>query len=142
MKSQRRQIPQEFDDKVIDTILSWNETFPGDSYFNKLHFVMAHLPVFVSFYHICGRASAESHESVHARMSRMKDAVSRMASTEKKYQTLFARITSNLKPGMAERDKKVTTKQTGKKRGQYNHKCTTKLQDEVETDCSVFADIL
>ena len=70
----------------------------------------------------------------------MKDAVSRMASTEKKYQTLFARITSNLKPGMAERDKKVTTKQTGKKRGQYNHKCTTKLQDEVETDCSVFAD--
>ena len=61
MKSQKRLDPDNFDIKVIDVMLAWNDAFPGDSYFNKLHFVMVHLPEFVHLYHICGRASGESH---------------------------------------------------------------------------------
>eukprot|EP00579_Thalassiosira_antarctica_P023502 CAMPEP_0201978894 /NCGR_PEP_ID=MMETSP0904-20121228/65555_1 /ASSEMBLY_ACC=CAM_ASM_000553 /TAXON_ID=420261 /ORGANISM="Thalassiosira antarctica, Strain CCMP982" /LENGTH=110 /DNA_ID=CAMNT_0048530711 /DNA_START=276 /DNA_END=605 /DNA_ORIENTATION=+ len=110
MKSQKKIDPADMDYKVIEVVLAWNDTFPGKEYFNMLHFVMAHLPAFVHRYHICGRASGESHESVHCMINRMKDAVKRMTSVTKMYRTLYVRCTSNLKPGIAERDVKVTTK--------------------------------
>mmetsp|Transcript_22812 Transcript_22812/g.40100 ORF Transcript_22812/g.40100 Transcript_22812/m.40100 type:complete len:109 (+) Transcript_22812:159-485(+) len=57
---------------------------------------MSHLPDFVEEYGICGRASGESHESVHAMLARAKESMARMASTQQKYRTLFARATVNL----------------------------------------------
>ena len=135
MKSQKKIDSTKFDDAVIDVIVEWDSVFPDEPYFNKLHFVMCHLPEFVRRYHICGRASAESHESVHATMQRMKNSIKRMSSTRKMYQTLFARTTASLKAGMAEREKKINDKQSGIKRGvgTYNTNCSTKRQDDVHS---------
>jgi len=142
MKSQKKIDPADMDYKVIEVMLAWNDTFPGKAYFNKLHFVMVHLPEFVHRYHICGRASGESHESVHCMINRMKDAVKRMASVTQMFKTLYARCTSNLKPGIAERNAKVAAKMSGPSRGgEYKNRGTgTKLLDEVETVCSIFGD--
>ena len=103
---------------------------------------MCHLPEFVRRYHICGRASAESHESVHATMQRMKNSIKRMSSTRKMYQTLFARTTASLKAGMAEREKKINDKQSGIKRGvgTYNTNYSTKRQDDVDFESTIFGD--
>ena len=55
---------------------------------------MMHMPEFVEEFGIYGRASTESHESVHSHMAKAKETLKRMAST--KYRTLFAR--KNSKP--------------------------------------------
>mmetsp|Transcript_6110 Transcript_6110/g.13845 ORF Transcript_6110/g.13845 Transcript_6110/m.13845 type:complete len:175 (+) Transcript_6110:1329-1853(+) len=57
MKSQKKIDSDQFDNTLLDFILAWDETFPGRTYFNKLHFVMMHLPDFVEEFGICGRAS-------------------------------------------------------------------------------------
>ncbi|KAL7536007.1 hypothetical protein ACHAXR_006865 [Thalassiosira sp. AJA248-18] len=138
MKSQKKIDPDYFDIKVIDVMLAWNETFPGVPYFNKLHFVMVHLPEFVRLYHICGRASGESHESVHCKMNQRKKAMIRMCSTKRMHMTLYARSTSNLKPGIPEREAAVDAKQTGKKRGRYKY--LTRRQDNVDIVGTMFKD--
>lgn len=138
MKSQKKVDSDEFDDKLLDVILAWDKAFPGRQYFNKLHVVMMHLPEFVAEYGICGRASAESHESVHAMMAKAKAAVSRMSSTKRKFKTLYARATVNLKEGIVEFKTKIQKKMTGKKRGKYNTTKDTKRQDQVEFFSSVF----
>ena len=102
MKSQKRLDPENFYIKVIDVMLAWNDAFPGDSYFNKLHFVMVHLTEFVHLYHICGRASGERRESVHCQINKRKEAMIRTSSTKKMQATLYARSTANLKPGITE----------------------------------------
>mmetsp|Transcript_26553 Transcript_26553/g.57045 ORF Transcript_26553/g.57045 Transcript_26553/m.57045 type:complete len:194 (+) Transcript_26553:2645-3226(+) len=95
MKSQKTLELKNFDNALLDYILAWDAAFPGKPYFNKLHFLMMHLPDFVEEYGICGRVSAESHESVHTMMAKSKEAMKRMASTKQKYRTLFARATAN-----------------------------------------------
>jgi len=140
MKSQSRLDSEEFDDAVIDTIVAWNAAFPDEPYFNKLHFIMCHLPEFVRRYRMCGRASAESHESAHAMIHRLKNSVKRLPSTNKRGELLFARTTANLKPGMARRERKIREKQTGIARGKYNTNKETKRQDNVDFEASIFGD--
>ena len=89
-------------------------------YFNKLHFIMMHVPEFVERYQCLGRLSAESHESVHARLAGAKKVVMKMTSTKQKYETLYARSSVDLKEGIAPRKTLVEKKMTGKKRGCYN----------------------
>ncbi|KAL7540284.1 hypothetical protein ACHAWF_006640 [Thalassiosira exigua] len=139
MKSQKRIDTDEFDEALLDFILGWNTQFPGTPYFNKLHFVMVHLPDFISEYGICGRASAESHESVHARFSRLKQLVKRMVSVPQRYKTLFARSTMNLTDGVADVELQVKDKMTGNERGEYNTDRLTKMKDEVELSSSIFS---
>ena len=89
---------------------------------------------------MCGRASAESHESAHAMIHRLKNSVKRLPSTNKRSELLFARTTANLKPGMARRERKISDKQTGIKRGKYNTNKETKRQDNVDFESTVFGD--
>ena len=56
----------------------------------------------VKEHHICGRASGESHESVHCQINKRKEAMIGTSSTEKMQATLYARSTANLKPGITE----------------------------------------
>ncbi|KAL7525991.1 hypothetical protein ACHAWF_001590 [Thalassiosira exigua] len=60
MKSQKPLDLDTFDEALLDFILAWNKAFPETPYFNKLHFVMMHLPEFVAEYGFCGRVSAEA----------------------------------------------------------------------------------
>ena len=59
---------------------------------------------------MCGRKSAESHESVHTLISRIKEAVKRMTLTEKMFNTIFARLMADLKPGVAGKKEKTAEK--------------------------------
>ena len=140
MKSQKTIESKNFDNKVLDFILAWDKAFPGKQYFNKLHFVMMHLPEFVEEYGICGRVSAESHESVHTMMARSKDAMKRMASTKQKYRTLFARATANLKRGIVESKAKYDKKtKRGKRQKTYNTNKNRKQQDQITFSSAIFA---
>ena len=58
----------------------------------------------------CSRKSAESHESVHTLISSMKEAVKQMTLTEKMFNTIFVRLTADLKPGVAKKKEKVVMK--------------------------------
>ena len=126
----------------LDFIISWDKAFPGTSYFNKLHFVMSHLPDFVEEYGICGRASGESHESVHAMLARAKESMARMASTQQKYRTLFSRATVNLKEDIAEKKEAAYKSMSGKKRGKYETKTTKKTQDQFDFSSTIFGETL
>ena len=138
MKSQDKLDSETFDDAVLDFIIAWNSVFPDIPYFNKLHFVMMHLPDFVEDWEICGRASAESHESVHARFARRKANVSRMVSTVQRYKTLFSRSVANLRDGIAEKQA-IINKKKGNKRGKYNTTRATKRDDRIDFYSSIFA---
>ncbi|KAL7531358.1 hypothetical protein ACHAWF_003733 [Thalassiosira exigua] len=138
MKSQEKLNPDAFDAAALDFILAWNAVFPEEPYFNKLHFVMMHLPDFVEEYHICGRASAESRGSVYVRFSRRKESVSRMVSTVQRYKTLFSRSVTNLRGGIAEKQAVVREKKENK-RGKYNIARTTKRNNQIDLSSSIFS---
>ena len=123
IKSQDKLDPEKFEDVLLDFVLSWRVTFPWVDVFNKLHFVFEHYPDFVRRYHMCGRKSAESHESVHTLISRIKESIKRMTSSEKMCAKVFARSMAGLKSGMAETREKNSNRaagKTGKTRGRYN----------------------
>ena len=87
----------------------------------------------------CGRKSAKSHEPVHTLISRMKEAVKRMTSTEKMFNTIFTSLMADLKPDVAEKKEKVAEKRgAGKKRGQYQTSRTSRRQDKIEFSASIF----
>lgn len=141
LKSQGKLDHQKLEDAIIDFIVEFRRVFPGVPYFNKLHFIVMHVPEFVRKYGCLGRLSAESHESVHANIARTKDIVKRMVSTKKKYITLFARSMSGLKDGISYRKSLVEKKRTGKKRGNYNSKnMSSKAQDDVEFICTEYSE--
>ena len=88
---------------------------------------------------MCGRKSAESHESVHTLISRIKEAVKRMTSTEKMFNTIFARSMADLKPGVADKKEKAAEKRgVGKTRSPYQTNRKTKRQDTTEFSASIF----
>ena len=139
IKSQDKLDPDEFDRTALKFILKWEKVFPNVDCFNKLHFIIEHYPDFIRRYHMCGRKSAESHESVHTLLSKLKEAVKRMTSTEKMFNTIFSRSMADLKPGVAERREEVANKRgVGKKRGRYNTSRTSRRQDEVEFSTTIF----
>ena len=141
IKSQEKLNPDEFDQTLLQFVLAWEKVFPNVDCFNKLHFLLEHYPDFVRRYHMCGRKSAENHESVHTLLSKLKEAVKRMTSTTKMFNTIFSRSIADLKYGVAERKEEVANKRgVGKKRGRYNTSRLSRRQDEVEFSASVFGD--
>ena len=88
----------------------------------------------------CCRISAESHESIHAKINKAKEVVKRIASLMQMYQTLYAIATSNLKPSVANLNDKVAKKTTSKSRGKYNTHRESKQSDEVEFSKTIFED--
>lgn len=143
IKSQDKLDPDEFEDVLLDFVLSWRKTLPDVDVFNKLHFIFEHYPDFVRRYQMCGRKSAESHESVHTFISRIKDMVKRMTSSEKMCSTVYARALANLKSGMAESREKDANRapgKSGKERGHYNVSKQSSRQDESEFMAAVFGE--
>ena len=138
IKSQDRLDPDKFNEALLDVALAWKKTFPNVDCFNKLHFLLEHYPDFIRRYRMCSRKSAKSHESVHTLISSLKDAVKRMTSTSKMFNTIFSRSTEILRPGMAEVQNKVLDKTKGKKRGKYITNNATRRQDEVEFMATIF----
>ena len=125
MKSQKKLSCEEFDAAVAHFIDAWNTTFPNVPYFNKLHFVMVHLPLFVKEYGFCGRASGESHESVHARIARIKACIKRMSSSTQMGCTLFVIATSNLQCNNNQKTNRH-------KKWEIQREKKSKLQDDVD----------
>ena len=107
IKSQDKLNPDEFDRTLLHFILAWEKTCPNVACFNKLHFLIEHYSDFTQRYHMYGRKSAESHESVHTLISRIKEAVKRMTLTEKMFNTIFACSMADLKPGVAKKRRKL-----------------------------------
>ena len=132
MKSQKKRDADELVDLLVKFLAKYEELFPGESCYNKLHFVMWHLVAFVEKWGTCGRLSAESHESVHTAFEKAKFAVSKMSSTSKRFRTLFARMTLDLKGNIARIKKEIKAKTTGKPRGKYNTNHTTNRDDNVD----------
>lgn len=98
LKSQKQLPIDEIEKLLLDFIDAWEAAWPFVPYFNKLHWLMAHVLEFIEEYGIYGRLSAESHESVHARLMKMKDNLNRMASTEQRFSTFYARAAVNMDP--------------------------------------------
>ena len=143
MKSQKKQNVDEFVKLLVQFLAKYEELFPGERCFNKLHFVMWHLVEFIAEWETCGRLSAESHESVHTAFEKAKAAVRCMASTNQMYNTIFARMTLDLKNNIAELKKKVRERGTsGKARGKYKTNNVNKRQDEVDTVSTSFSQIV
>jgi len=101
LKSQKKITEEDFLEKLVDFIAAWDETFPDCPEFNKLHLLKAHIARFIQKYQMCGRVSAESHESVHAHLAKVSKSCCKMVSTTQQNQTLYARALVNLKPGVA-----------------------------------------
>ena len=139
IKSQKRLNPDTFNNVLLDFALAHIKTFPNVNVYNKLHFLLQHYPDFVRRYHMCGRKSAESHESVHTLLSSLKESVKRMTSTQQQFNTIFSRSSSILKPGMAQVQNRVSdNKRKRKKTGHYNTNKATRRQDEVEFTATIF----
>ena len=133
INSQKRLDPDKFDNILLDFALAHMKTFPNVDVYNKLHFLLHHYPDFVRRYHMCGRKSAESHESVHTLLSRLKESVKRMASTQKQFNTIFSRSLSILKPDMAQVQNKLSdNKKNRRTTGNYNTNKAIRRQDKVE----------
>ena len=141
LKSQQRLSVSKTEKLLVSFFEAWDKAFPFVTYINKMHFLMEHVIEFVEEYGVYGRFSAESHESVHARFERIKTAVKRMASTQQRFKTFFARATVDLKDGIVKTKEIVRKKMTGNKRGKYNVIKATKRQDDVNfVSSSIFKD--
>ena len=140
IKSQEKVVPDVFERKLLAFVLAHEKTFPEVDCYNKLHSIIRHYLDFVRRYQMCGRTSAESHESVHTMISRMKEAVKRMTSTDKMMETIFSRSMVDLKPGVAEAKENCDRKRgVGKKRGQYsNANRSSRRQDDVAFSATIF----
>ena len=139
IKSQKKLDPDKFDNILLDFALAHMKTFPNVDVYNKLHFLLQHYPDFVRRYHMCGRKSAESHESVHTLLSRLKESVKRMTSMQKQFNTIFSGLSSILKPGMAQVENKVSdNKKNRRKIGNCNTNKATRHQDKVEFTAIIF----
>ena len=44
MKSQKKLCPYEMENRVLDFVIAFETTFPDVACFNKLHFIMMHVP--------------------------------------------------------------------------------------------------
>ena len=140
LKSQEKQCPRDVENRILDFLNEFDRVFPDVPYFNKLHFLMCHVPEFVERFGCLGLLSGESHESVHARFSRTKAIVNRMASTRQKYNTLFARTSVDLKEGIVPVKTLLQKRMSGKKRGPYNVTRSSKKQDDVAFSRQNFCD--
>ena len=139
IKSQEKRNVDDLVKHLVRFLVKYEELFPGESCYNKLHFVMWHLVEFVAEWETCGRLSAESHESMHTAFEKAKSAACKMASTNQRYTTIFARMTFDLKNGIAELKRTIAKKMNGKKRGPYATKKSNKRQDEVDFVREVFS---
>jgi len=139
LKSQKTLSSDEVGILLLNVLDAWDAAFPGVPCFNKLHWIMGHILEFIDKYGIYGRLSAESHESVHARLSRVNGAVKRMTSTEQRFRTFHARASVNLKDGILENKAICEKKMSGNKRGKYNtSKNKSKRQDGISSNESHF----
>ncbi|EJK61049.1 hypothetical protein THAOC_18519 [Thalassiosira oceanica] len=138
MKRQDMLDADKFDEKLADLVIAWDAAYPDDQYINKMHYLLTHLSDFIAEFGICGRASAESHESIHAKIQKAKEAVARMPSMLQKYKTLYARSMSNLKHSVSNSNQTVVKKMTGKKRGKHNSSKVTKKSEEVDFSSTIF----
>ena len=139
IKSQKKPDPNKFNIILLDFALAHMKTFPNVDVYNKLHFLLQHYPDFVRRYHMCGQKSAESHESVHTLLSRLKESVKRMTSTQKQFNTIFSRSLSILKPDMAQVQNKLSdNKKNRRTTSNYNTNKATRRQDEVEFTATIF----
>ena len=138
MKSQKKRNADSLVERLVKFLAKYEELFPNESCYNKLHFVMWHVVEFVDRWETCGRLSAESHESIHTAFEKAKSAVCKMSSTSKRFSTLFARMTLDLKGNIAGLKKTVLEKTTGKARGKYKTNYANKRQDNVDFVASTF----
>mmetsp|Transcript_27711 Transcript_27711/g.65939 ORF Transcript_27711/g.65939 Transcript_27711/m.65939 type:complete len:417 (-) Transcript_27711:452-1702(-) len=92
MKSQERQNPLEFSEKVLRFHAHWDDAFPETPYWNKMHDNL-HSGDFVENFEFYGRASAESHESSNVGRNMTNGRVKKMKSTSQRIQTVTARST-------------------------------------------------
>ena len=90
LKSQKKQSPEIFLDKLIDFLIKWQETFPDVPVFNKLHLMMTHYIEHVEMYEMIGRASGESHESVHAWLAELRKTCCNMPSYDQANETFWS----------------------------------------------------
>lgn len=130
MKSQERQNPLEFSEKVLRFHAHWDDAFPETPYWNKMHDNL-HSGDFVENFEFYGRASAESHESSNVGRNMTNGRVKKMKSTSQRIQTVTARSTLGLREEMVEPKQKCAESRKGKARGPYDVDSKTRRDDSL-----------
>jgi len=72
MKSQTKRDPDYSEDLLYKFSVAWEDAFPEKNTFNKLHFLLYHLPEYVKFWKKLGIVNEESFEALHAKLCLVK----------------------------------------------------------------------
>jgi hypothetical protein len=139
LKSQQLVDPKVLQPRLEHLIEVWDSVFPDKPVFNKQHFLYEHVLEFVVLYEMYARVGEEGFESLHPRLSRLKDLVKAVASTRQRANTFNNRMQSNLKPEVAEGNSTIEVATTGQSRGTYNVNTNmTRQKDDVTVATSDF----
>lgn len=115
MKSQTKRDPKLFRDLLFQFSMAWKDAFPDKNTFNKLHFLLYHLPDYVDFWEMLGIVNEESFEAFHAKVVSVKDDLSGMPSITSRVNTTNARTQSLLKEEIMKLNVELHAATTGKK---------------------------
>ena len=122
LKSQEKQCPNEFKEIVYQFTLAWDDAFPEKHAFNKLHFLISHMPKFVELWEMVGILSEESFEAFHGRLAKVKDLLKSMPCDLSRVETINARMQCLLKKEIMEGTVMLESETTGKKTGPQTNK--------------------
>lgn len=96
LKSQEKRDPHVFKELVYQFALAWEDAFPDKNAFNKLHFLLGHLPEFIELWEMIGVVNEESFEALHSRLARIKNLVKSMPSHSERVAVVNARMQTML----------------------------------------------
>ena len=122
IKSQEKRDPNRLRDLLCEFSVEWRDAFPDKNTFNKLHFLLYHLPGYVDFWEMLGIISEESFEAFHAKLCQTKGDLKYMPSTTDRVKTTNARTQSLLKKDIMELTLQVEAGTTGEKTGKQTKK--------------------
>ena len=114
--------------------LAFDNAFPDKDAFNKLHFLISHMPTFAAVWEMIGIVNEESFEAFHARLAKVKDQLKYIPSHLKRVETINARMQCLLKEEIMELTVELESATAGKKTGPQTRK--RKLQGDVVSHVS------
>ena len=138
MKSQRKRDPKLFRDLLFQFSIAWKDAFPDKNTFNKLHFLLYHLPGYVDLWEMLGIVNEESFKAFHAKLVSVKDDLSGMPSITSRVNTTNARTQSLLKEEIMKLNVELHAATTGKKTGKQENKRARKDDEGVRYVTPVF----
>ena len=122
IKSQEKRDPNNLRDLLFEFSIAWCNAFPDKNTFNKLHFLLYHLPGYVEFWEMLGIISEESFEAFHAKLCKTKGDLKGMPCTTARVNTTNARTQNLLNPEIMKLTLQVEAGTTGNKTGKQNNK--------------------